>query len=470
VPCGLSTSRNPNLKILHLPFGFYPDPIGGTEVYVASLASQLVCLGAKVVVAAPADRADAYEHNGLRVRRFIVTKKVNDVRELYGRGDATAAQQFGNILDEERPDVVHLHALTRGVSLRLVREAKQRGSKVVFTYHTPTASCPRGTLMRRGQHVCDGVLELQKCASCTLNGFGLGRAGCALLSHVPIAVGRCVGRAGLSGRSWTALRMTELVELRQSVFHEVMQEADRIVALCDWVKDLLLHNGVPAEKITISRHGLLQLGRTVAETSEDHSPTSEPLRIAFLGRLDPTKGVDVMLRALRLLPELSVEFHIYGIVQGDHSQAYGKELEAIARDDLRVSFLPPIPSDGVVPILAKYHLLAVPSQWLETGPLVVLEAFAAGTPVIGSNLGGIRELVRHEVDGLLVEPGSVESWAKAIERTAKDRSLLITLMKGIKPPRSMNSVAEEMLALYQSMLGRASGSDGTAMPLPLRML
>ena len=52
--------------------------------------------------------------------------------------------------------------------------------------------------------------------------------------------------------------------------------------------------------------------------------------------------------------------------------------------------------------LSRIDVLAVPSQWLETGPLVVLEAFAAGTPVIGSDLGGIRELVSDGRDGLLV--------------------------------------------------------------------
>jgi hypothetical protein len=75
---------------------------------------------------------------------------VNNLRELYGEGDQTAAREFAKILDEERPDVGHLHAFTRGVSLRMARKAKRRGVKVVFTYHTPTVSCQRGTLMHWG--------------------------------------------------------------------------------------------------------------------------------------------------------------------------------------------------------------------------------------------------------------------------------------------------------------------------------
>src|SRR5207248_1860141 len=142
---------------------------------------------------------------GLPVRRFAVKKQLKDVSELYGEGDAGAAEQFGRILDEERPDIVHLHALTRGASLRLVREAKRRGISVVFTYHTPTVSCQRGTLMRWGTEVCDGRLDLHACTRCALHGHGVNRATSLLVGSLPVAVGRTIGATHLSGRVWTAL-------------------------------------------------------------------------------------------------------------------------------------------------------------------------------------------------------------------------------------------------------------------------
>ncbi len=74
--------------------------------------------------------------------------------------------------------------------------------------------------------------------------------------------------------------------------------------------------------------------------------------------------------------------------------------------------------------MQRYDVLAVPSQWLETGPLVVMEAFAAGVPVLGSNLGGIGELVTSGVDGLLVEPASIVAWRTALEALCRDRELL----------------------------------------------
>jgi glycosyltransferase involved in cell wall biosynthesis len=105
--------------------------------------------------------------------------------------------------------------------------------------------------------------------------------------------------------------------------------------------------------------------------------------------------------------------------------------------------------DQVVALLRQYHLLAVPSRSLETGPLVVLESFAAGTPVIGSSLGGVAEWVRHQVNGLVLDPDDVSAWADALRRCAEDRGFLAKLRQGVMPPRSMADVADEMAQLYR---------------------
>jgi glycosyltransferase involved in cell wall biosynthesis len=113
--------------------------------------------------------------------------------------------------------------------------------------------------------------------------------------------------------------------------------------------------------------------------------------------------------------------------------------------------LPPIDNQQVVALLRQYDVLAVPSQCQETGPLVVLEAFAAGTPVLGSRLGGIAELVRDEIDGLLVDYDNVASWAQALHRLATESELLTSMQQAIKPPRTVDMVAIDMLTLYRDI-------------------
>jgi hypothetical protein len=77
-----------------------------------------------------------------------------------------------------------LHALTAAVSERLVDVAHAAGARVVFTYHTPTASCSRGTLMLFGKTPCDGVIESKRCTACALSGLGVPQ----ILAHVAAAI------------------------------------------------------------------------------------------------------------------------------------------------------------------------------------------------------------------------------------------------------------------------------------------
>lgn len=463
------------MKVIEIPFCFYPDPVGGTEIYVESLALWLQRLGVEVVVTAPAKIGSegSYDHNGVRVRRFRESEGALDLIELYGEGDREAAAEFGKILDEEKPDIVHLHAFTQACSLRLVRETRKRGIPVLFTYHTPTVSCQRGTLMRWGSEVCDGRLDLWLCTSCTLHGLGVPRGLAHLAGRVPVFVGTVLGSARLSGGGWTALRMRGLIRARHTAFRELMAEVDHVIAVCGWVRDLLTLNGVPPEKITLCRQGAVKnrnsqtSGGPLSAAFESPSPLSNsqnPVRIAFLGRLDSTKGAHILIQALSLAPDLPATLDIYGVFQGGTGSAYSHHLKSLARRDPRVAFCPPLPPGEVAEHLRAYDLLAVPSLLRETGPLVVLEAFAAGIPVLASRLGGITELVEHEVNGLLVEAGSVEAWCQALRRLSEDRRLLVRLRNRVLPPREMAEVAKEMAGLYRRVLKERAAGRETAAP------
>jgi glycosyltransferase involved in cell wall biosynthesis len=436
------------VKVVHVPYTFAPDAVGGTEIYVEELAHSLRAYGVESVIAAPSGTrvAESYRRNGLRVHRFACAAlSKHMLRELYAEGDPSAAATFGQILDEERPDAVHLHAYTRAVSVLLVRAAKQRGLPAFFTYHTPTVSCQRGTLMLRGREACDGALAVQRCTSCMLEGRGVPVPAVALLSHLPLAFARALDRIGLSGGIWTALRMPELVRARHAAIRDLLREVDGIVALKEWVRALLVRNGVAPSKIMLSEHGLPDYAR-VTEPIVDVA--EKTLRVAFLGRADPVKGPDTLVKALRSDPGLDAEVHLYGVMQSSGDRKYWAEIERMAADDRRIRFLPPVPHHQVIPLLRRYHLLAVPSRWLETGPLVLLEAFAAGTPVIGASLGGVAEWLHHEKNGLLVEPDNVSAWAHALRRCSDDRAFLSGLRRAISEPRRMSDVANDMFVLY----------------------
>ncbi len=468
------------MKIVQVPFCFYPDAVGGTEVYVASLARLLSKEhGCGVLIAAPGVRSEDYMHENLRVRRFAVSPDVADLSELYGEGDDLGAREFGKILAEERVDLVHLHAFTRGVSLRIVRIAKAKQIPVVFTYHTPTVTCTRGTMMRWGRIPCDGEMLGRRCTACTLHGLGLNRVAANVLAAMPHPLRKTLAKTKKSGGIRTALRMRELVEGRQNATRALLTEVDHIVAVCEWVRDVLLKNNVPANKITLCRQGIPDNREPITDNSRrreepitDNSrrhandlPTDSasqlfsisafskvrPLRLVYLGRLDPTKGVHVLIEALRLDLSLPVTLDVYGTAQGETGAAYAARLEKLASDDPRVSFHQPVGSDQIMRTLRQYDMLAVPSQWLETGPLVVLEAYAAGIPVLGSDLGGIAELVISGVNGLLVSPSEINTWCNALGRLCREAGFYERLCSSLPSPPFMESVARMMVDLYRKL-------------------
>ena len=445
------------MKVIQVPFCFYPEKVGGTEIYVEALSKNLLQRGVEIIIAAPSENNQSYWHQQIPVRRYAISSQVSNLRELYGEGDRLGVIEFSKLLDTEKPDLVHLHAFTRGVSLSLVKEAKKRNISVIFTYHTPTVSCQRGTLLHWGNKICDGKINVNKCTSCTLQSCGLNKPSASICGCIPPLIGKIFGIRNMNGGIYTALRMTELVQLRQNTFDTFMSEVDYIVAVCNWVKNVLVTNHVPDNKITVSRQGLCcQAVSTIPNQINNDNTNHETLKIAFIGRLHPTKGIHILIEALQLDLQLTVTLDIYGISQEQEISEYQKQLLTLTQNDSRISFKPAITAEKVVNTLMNYDLLAVPSQCLETGPLVVLEAFAAKVPVIGSNLGGIAELVKHNVNGLLVEFDSVSAWSQALQYLSKNREILNKLRAGIQPPSTMETVANKMLSIYHEILQEQS--------------
>jgi glycosyltransferase involved in cell wall biosynthesis len=432
--------------VLHVPFTYFPDAVGGTEIYVAGLAAALKQYCFTSIIAAPGDANTAYEHDGITVYRFARSLP-QTFANAYGFPDENAAHSFRAVLERVRPDIVHLHAQTAAVSERLADEAHKARAKVIFTYHTPTVSCLRGTLMLMGDGICDGVFDVRRCSICILQNNGLA----SWLGNVIVAAPRLIGsvltKYEVSGGPLTALRMPHLVQGYHQRFRTLVGKADRVVAVCEWVAALLRANGVPEQKLFLCRQGLVGC-RQRPYIHAVREPCG-PLRLGYFGRLDSQKGIDTVVEAIRRALNVDVRLDIYGIQQPG-CEAYIAKI--VKTGDNRVNFHEPLGSNAVSDAMAECDFVVVPSRGLETGPLVVYEAFGAGTPVLGARLGGIAELVTDDVDGLLLPPGDAEVWSQTLATLAKDRERVARLRAGVRPPRTINDVAREMVMLYSAVL------------------
>jgi glycosyltransferase involved in cell wall biosynthesis len=445
--------QSPIPDVLHVPYTYFPDASGGTEVYVRTLAQRLAARGYPSAIAAPGALPAAYVDGGLPVYRFGCDARPR-LDLAYGVPDEIAAEGFRTIVAKARPDIVHLHARTAAVSERLIDVAHAAGARVVFSYHTPTASCARGTMMLFGETPCDGVIETKRCTACALASLGMPKPLARTVAAVPGTFYALAAAITGQSRALSRLRIPDLIASGQRRFFDFIGQVDHVVAMSQWVSDVLRRNAVPAAKITLSRQG-------IGAAAPIPRPTvlrgqAGLLKIAYFGRIDHAKGPDLLARALKMIPRTLVQVHIFAIRQATGPDQLYDWLAAQAQRDPRLTLRTSVAPDKVIGIMADYDLIAVPSRWLETGPLVALEAFAAGVPVLGANLGGIAELVRDGVDGILVAPDNAAAWASMIKRLADNRHVIDALRARIAPPRTMDAAAQDMAILYARILAHPS--------------
>jgi len=160
-----------------------------------------------------------------------------------------------------------------------------------------------------------------------------------------------------------------------------------------------------------------------------------------------------LARAFAQLPSnLQITLDFRGPVVGPHEQGLVTRLKKILRVEPRVNFCDQVTLDKAAKVLAGYDVVCIPSIWFENGLTVMLEALAVGTPVIGTAIGAMPEVISHGVNGWLVEPGNTEALAEALRAIAQDPAETIDRWRQhLPPPRTMDDVARDYLRLYEPL-------------------
>jgi len=430
---------------------YFPDSLGGSEVYVAALSRRLRAAGADVVVAAPDPtiaRAREYAHDGIEVYRYPVPRSPTRA-EAQGLVPARGVEQFHDWLRARRPDVVHVHSFVTGLGLRELKVARAAGARVIVTAHSGSLGfiCQRGTMMRWGSELCDGISAPAKCAACALQDRGLGRPLARALGAIPPALGR-VAHA-LSGRLGTALSMSDLITRNAATQREMLATVDRFVVLTDWALRAACANGGPRDRIALNR-----LGRSHEvvrpKANPDERPTTPPITVGYLGRFDRIKGAHDLARAVASLPQdVPLQVHFRGPASRESERACLAELRDLVGGRGRAHFGAPVATAEVPSVLAGFDALCCPALCLEGGPTVAIEAHAVGTPVVGTRIGGLAELVEDGVNGRLVPPGDWAALARVLgEMAAAPRATIDRWRRHLPRARTMDEVAADYQRLY----------------------
>ena len=426
------------VKILHATNWYFPDTMGGIEVYVAELARRQRAAGMQPVVVAPeagAAGTRTYEWHGTPVVRYPI---------------AHPGPGFAEVLRRVAPDVAHFHSLGTGLGIDQVAAARRVTHRVVFTAHLPSLgfTCLRGTLLKWGAEPCDGHVDEMLCATCTIQSRGVPR----VIAHGITAAGRALGGAAnaVPGRLGTGLRMPCIVadnRVRQS---QLLRDVDYFVALNRRALDIVRANGAPAQKLVLNTLGVGVAAQPKASARQQPTPT--PVHVGFIGRIHETKGLRVLAQAVRALPpELPISISIFGPSDGPESGDLVRLLKETAERDARMRVHGPLHRRDVADTLRTIDVLCCPSTWFENGPTIALEAQAVGTPVIGSNAGAMPEFIDDGRNGRVLPAGQWEPLRDALVAIAQQPAIVDRWREALPPSRSMDDVARDYERLYGSV-------------------
>jgi glycosyltransferase involved in cell wall biosynthesis len=186
--------------------------------------------------------------------------------------------------------------------------------------------------------------------------------------------------------------------------------ADRLIAVSPGLRDYMVRRGTPQDQIVCVPNGVPGSANQPVRRAPSGTWT-----LGAVALFRPRKGIEVLLETLAALRSRNIDVRLRA-VGGFETETYKADILGLAeRLDLTeaidwIGF-----TRGINRELAKIHLFVLPSLFGEGLPMVVLEAMAAGLPVVASRVEGVPEAIIHRQTGLLVEPGSVSQLVQAIE-------------------------------------------------------
>jgi len=450
------------MRVLLTTHAFLPDSLAGVEVYTARLATALQAQGHTVgVVTAVHDLAAApYSVRRRKVGLLDVVEIVNTHAE--GTLEATYRNSMidrilGEVIDDFRPDCIHAQHLLN-LSSGLFTAAAARRLPIFLTLHDYWLSCPRDGLRMQASGVLCAPVDHRTCASCLADSpylpppmqRGAARvirlAGFGRLLHLARRVWpRTTLRILSALRRTSPARLPQLsteLDRRDDHLRERLATATAILAPTRFAMDRAIEWGAPPDKVRV-----LSLGAITGPTQRREAASRR--RFAYLGTVAPHKGLHILVEAVMGLSSRDWTLDIVGNAGIDPS--YTERLRTLAQNDERVRFLGAVPLTQHERLWPSIDLLILPSLWWENSPLAVLEALAAGIPVVASLTGGVPEILLPGA-GALVPPGDVEGLRTVLGDVLEGR-----LFAGPLDPLPLKTAHEgavELSALYAQAVAR----------------
>ena len=447
------------MRILYVHHTLPPDSFAGSEIYHYRLAQamapqhEVMILYREANPALPEYALREREELGMTVFAINNTfKECTSFEMTYRNRDIE--RRFDELLTRLQPQIVHFGHVTC-LSTGLPAVARHHGARVFMTVHDFWLLCQRGQLLRRDYSLCSGPTP-SECSSCLADQMTLSprtkqaaRLAGAYLDFATSPFLRRLASWYSIAHLWLSREAKEAYWKRADEIQTLFDSVDCFISPSEFLRGVFIKHGVPEDKIIYSQNGLEKNFLASYERT-----SSAILRLGYIGSVMPSKGLHVLLEAMKRVKGDNISLTVHGAFQTYHGDAtYESQIRRLLAQP-RVTYAGHFEHGLLGRILSDIDVLVVPSVWYENAPLTIQEAFEAGIPVVASDLGGMREYVTDGTDGLLFKPGSSDHLARVLEKLVADRDLVNLLARGTIPQKSVSENADELGTLYRNYLDK----------------
>ena len=331
-----------------------------------------------------------------------------------------AYQELSALIQKSKPDVVHFHSLFPQISPSAYAACFDSGVPVVHTLHNYRPICPGAMLIRDGKPCED----------------------CVGTNLLPSLVHKCYRDSLLAtgANAW---------QIARNRWAGTYRKVSKYIALTEFAASRYVKAGFDKESLVVKPNFLPTRSSVINHDESNYA--------VYVGRLSEEKGVRTLLKAWTKISDLPLKVLGDGLLRS--------EMEAYANENtLNVEFLGFMPNEQALEVIANAKLQVIPSEWYEGFPMVVLEAYALGVPLVVSKIGSLEEVVLEGETGLKFTPGDALDLANKVNSLVGNESLLLKMKRNAQELFNKNYTADanfKMLnTIYQQVIEENKGKIG----------
>ncbi|MEW8437172.1 MAG: glycosyltransferase family 4 protein [Candidatus Thiodiazotropha taylori] len=322
-----------------------------------------------------------------------------------------ARNKLNQLLNTFQPDIAHLHCIYHHISPSVLSLLQRNGVPCVMTAHDLKLACPAYKMLN----------DVGICEKCK-NGN---------LFHV--IKNRCLHNS---------LTVSSLVAIESSIhklFRIYKKHLDIVVTPSKFFLNKLIEWGWSSSKLKYIPNFIDTTNITPNYDAGGY--------FLYFGRLAPEKGVDTLIKA-------AINSNVRLVIAG--TGPFEFNLKSLAIDNKNISFVGYKSGKDLWDLILNSRAIVLPSEWYENAPISILEAYAAGKPVIGANIGGIPEMLQDEITGVIFDSGNSNDLSEKLSKlqsmpdhevSSFGRNAREFVLNNFSPERYLNS----MLELYRSL-------------------